>query len=80
MTVISTINEIKSRLAKIPKGEWKDEITDEGDCFIVAPEDHAYFYGDLEDTDSCCHYLADFIVHAKDDIEFLLEELEMRLD
>jgi len=74
------LHAIRKRLANLPEGAWEDKITDEGNCFIVAPEDHAYFYGDLEDTDSCCHYLADFIVHAKEDIEFLLEELEWRLD
>lgn len=79
-TMIEKIDEIKARLSRIPQGSWEDMTTDDGNCFIVAPENHAYFYGDLEDTDACCHYLADFIVHAESDIRFLLSELERRLD
>lgn len=70
--VVDRINEIWKRYLCLTPEKWGPVETDEeGREWIRIPH-HDLFLGDLEDTDKCCYDIADFIIHSKEDISYLL--------
>lgn len=78
---MSRISEIRKRLLATTPGVWgKVEQDDDGD-WIVSTEDDQYIAQTSYDglsvtTRETCRGDAEFIAHAKEDIAYLLRELE----
>lgn len=84
---MSRISEIRKRLLATTPGAWgrisngEDWDDDEGDDWVVCTEDGQYIaqtsYDGLSPTTrETCKDDAVFIAHAKEDIDYLLRELE----
>lgn len=79
---MSRISEIKRRLLATTPGSWGTvEQNDDGD-WIVSGKNGAYiaqtsYDGLSATTRETCEADAVFIAHAKEDIEYLLRELEV---
>jgi len=46
------------------QAEWREEIDNAGDVWVVGPGDHRYFIGNLEETCKICHEHARLFVGA----------------
>lgn len=79
---MSRISEIKRRLLATTPGSWGTVEQDDDGDWVVSGEDGAYIaqtsYDGLSTTTrETCEADAVFIAHAKEDIEYLLRELEV---
>lgn len=72
---MNRIEEIQTRLNELGVSkQWYRETDEEGSEWIRIPS-HDLYLGDLENTDNCCYKISDLIIHAPDDIEYLLGEV-----
>lgn len=79
---MSRINEIKRRLLATTPGSWGVVEQDDDGDWIVSGEDGVYIaqtsYDGLSTTTrETCEADAVFIAHAKEDVAYLLRELEV---
>lgn len=80
---MSRINEIKRRLMATTPGSWGVVEQDDDGDWVVSGEDSVYvaqtsYDGLSTTTRETCEADAVFIAHAKEDIKYLLRELEVQ--
>lgn len=66
-----------STIGALIQGDWKVDVTDEGDCYVRIPGGHDWYFGDLETTDGCCFAVAQLVATAPELLDCLKELVDL---
>lgn len=56
--------------------KWRQEENEVGDCFVMSPTDHEFYFGNMEGTSKCCFDEANYVVTACNFHQKFLDVLE----